>query len=293
MIDEPQRKKMVSGWNRGIHGNPEEKWIFSSWIAEKISGIDFHPLFSYHQKLIETLSKDPKQLAPPRRIREKILWAYSGIYCKYKYCSFNEENHTKENRACQIASHRPRMTWDDYLKSAHWQQACPRWLCCRDLGKNQSWRVTDLPKWYDGVCTNDTKIAACKKGDLKVLIEPWEFEVFFFLVEILAVFILLFGQSWIHTAGAIPFSLHQKVKFILGNRFISFMLEEDLTVFSSSIVPFINAQQIDHASRYHSLKFVSVNYIPKRRQFNNLSCQEQSSWLAHISWIANTNRRVV
>lgn len=42
------------------------------------------------------------------------------------------------------------------------------------------------------------------------------------------------------------------------------MAKEDLTVPFSIPVPFIEAQQVDHASRYHSFEFVSVNYTPER-----------------------------
>lgn len=41
------------------------------------------------------------------------------------------------------------------------------------------------------------------------------------------------------------------------------MAEEDLTMPFYTVVLFIEAQQIDHTSRYHSLKFVFVNYIPE------------------------------
>lgn len=38
------------------------------------------------------------------------------------------------------------------------------------------------------------------------------------------------------------------------------MVETDLAVLSSVLVPFIDSQQVDHASRYHSFEFVSDNY---------------------------------
>lgn len=39
------------------------------------------------------------------------------------------------------------------------------------------------------------------------------------------------------------------------------MAEDDFTVPASTMVPLINAQQIDHASKYHTFKYLSVNYV--------------------------------
>lgn len=52
---------------------------------------------------------------------------------------------------------------------------------------------------------------------------------------------------------ALPSGLHEKVKFILGNRLIFFMAKEDLSVPALIMVPFIDAHQVDHDTRYNSL----------------------------------------
>lgn len=115
----------------------------------------------------------------------------------------------------------------------------------------------------DSGAFDGTKTSACGEIDLKVLIGPCEFEISFVVVHIPVVFNVLLGRPWIHSVGAISSSLHQKVKFISGNRLITIIAEEDIHVLASAIVPFINAQQVDSASKYHSFKFVIVNYIPE------------------------------
>ena len=47
-----------------------------------------------------------------------------------------------------------------------------------------------------------------------VMIGPVIYFVFFHVLRIQSSFNLLLGRPWIHEAGAIPSSLHQKVKFI-------------------------------------------------------------------------------
>lgn len=67
-----------------------------------------------------------------------------------------------------------------------------------------------------------TKISACGEIDLNILVGPCEFEDPFVVLDIPTAFNLLLGCPWIHTAEAIPSSLHQKVKFVTGNKLITF-----------------------------------------------------------------------
>lgn len=106
-----------------------------------------------------------------------------------------------------------------------------------------------------------TKTSGCREIDLKVLIGPCEFEIPFVVIDIPAVFNLLLGHPWIHTAGAIPTSLHQKVKLITGDKVITVMAEEDISVPITALVPFIDTQQLDSTSKYYSFEFVFVKYI--------------------------------
>ena len=50
--------------------------------------------------------------------------------------------------------------------------------------------------------------------EIELLIGPTTFVVVFQVLRIPASFNLLLGRPWIHRVGAIPSSLHQKVKFI-------------------------------------------------------------------------------
>ena len=49
---------------------------------------------------------------------------------------------------------------------------------------------------------------------IELLIGPAIFPILFQVLRIHTFFNLLLGRPWIHRVGAIPFSLHQKVKFI-------------------------------------------------------------------------------
>lgn len=111
------------------------------------------------------------------------------------------------------------------------------------------------------------KLRLAEKLILKVLAGPCAFEMPFVVVDIPTVFNLVLGHPWIHIAGAISSSLHQKVKFISGNKLITVMVEEDIPMPASIVVPFIDTQQTDSASKYHSFEFASVNYILEGKVF--------------------------
>ena len=63
---------------------------------------------------------------------------------------------------------------------------------------------------------------------IDLLIGPTTFSILFQVLRIPASFNLLLGRPWIHQAGAIPSSLHQKVKFIHDGRVITVQSTRDM-----------------------------------------------------------------
>ena len=74
-----------------------------------------------------------------------------------------------------------------------------------------------------------------------LLISPTTFPTMFHVLTILTFFSLLLGQPWIQSVGAIPFSIHQKVKFIHDGQVIIVQFTRD--TFASSEPVF----QISHS----------------------------------------------
>lgn len=62
-------------------------------------------------------------------------------------------------------------------------------------------------------------------------------------MEIPSVFSLLLGWPWLHAAGAVPSSLHQKLKFIIDNRLITIEGEGETNVYKETAVPFISTSE--------------------------------------------------
>ncbi|PKI37198.1 hypothetical protein CRG98_042411 [Punica granatum] len=62
---------------------------------------------------------------------------------------------------------------------------------------------------------------------------------------------------WIHSAGAIPSSLHQKVKFIVEEKIITVKGEEDYAIYKETSVPYISVGD-DENLPFHSFETISV-----------------------------------
>ena len=61
-----------------------------------------------------------------------------------------------------------------------------------------------------------------------VMIRPVRYSILFQVSRIRSSFNLLLGRSWIHEAGAIPSSLHQKLKFIQEGHIITIQSDRDV-----------------------------------------------------------------
>ncbi|XP_077249078.1 uncharacterized protein LOC143888502 [Tasmannia lanceolata] len=57
-----------------------------------------------------------------------------------------------------------------------------------------------------------------------------EFDIEFQVLDIKATFLLLLGRPWLHKVGAVPSTLHQKLKFILNHTVITFKGDPDFEV---------------------------------------------------------------
>ena len=74
-----------------------------------------------------------------------------------------------------------------------------------------------------------------------VMIGPVIYSILFQVLRIQSSFNLLLGRPWIHEAGAIPSSLHQKVKFIHEGRIITIQSDRDVITSSEPVL------QISHS----------------------------------------------
>ena len=82
---------------------------------------------------------------------------------------------------------------------------------------------TQTVRAYDG-----TQRTVMGTLSTRVMIRPISYSILFQVLRIQSTFNLLLGRSWIHEAGVIPSSLHQKVKFIHEGRVIMIQFDRDI-----------------------------------------------------------------
>ena len=67
----------------------------------------------------------------------------------------------------------------------------------------------------------------------------------------------LLGRLWLHAAGAVASTLHRRLKFPFKDLIVTIMVEETLTFFKETFVPYIGANALTEAT-FHSFKLVSM-----------------------------------
>ena len=96
---------------------------------------------------------------------------------------------------------------------------------------------------------------------LEVNIGNVPFLIDFQVMDILRTFNLLLGRPWIHIAGAILSSLHQKVGFVINGKMITVHWETDFTTYKESAIPYVKPEVKEKPS-YHSFEMISMVQIP-------------------------------
>ncbi|XP_039686840.1 uncharacterized protein [Medicago truncatula] len=84
--------------------------------------------------------------------------------------------------------------------------------------------------------------------DLPITIGPQEFKVTFQIMDIQASYSCLLGRPWIHEAGAVTSTLHQKLKFVSRGKLVTVSGESALLVSHLSSFSFIGGENSDGTS---------------------------------------------
>jgi hypothetical protein len=84
--------------------------------------------------------------------------------------------------------------------------------------------------------------------DLPVTIGPHEFEITFQVMNIQVTYSCLLGRPWIHEAGAVTSTLHQKLKFVRDGKMVIVSGKEALLVSHMSAFSYISADGTDNTS---------------------------------------------
>ena len=106
-----------------------------------------------------------------------------------------------------------------------------------------------------------TRREVIREIEIEVQIGLCTFNVEFQVMDILPSYNCLLGRPWIHIDGAIPSTLHQKIKFVTEGQLVCIATNEDMITATSLGVPYIEADEKALECCFRSLEFVNAMYV--------------------------------
>ena len=71
----------------------------------------------------------------------------------------------------------------------------------------------------------------------------------------------LLERQWIHIAGPVPSTLHQKIKFVIEGQLVCVSVKEDMIATTSSRVLYVETDEKVMECSFRSLEFVNAMYV--------------------------------
>ncbi|XP_040964504.1 uncharacterized protein [Gossypium hirsutum] len=106
-----------------------------------------------------------------------------------------------------------------------------------------------------------TKRKVMGRIDIPLLIGPTIYKVDFLVMDIKPSYSCLLGRPWIHSAGAVPSSLHQKLKLVSEGQVVTIDAEEDIIASVTNDAPYLEMSDDAIECSFHSLEFVNATFI--------------------------------
>jgi hypothetical protein len=93
---------------------------------------------------------------------------------------------------------------------------------------------------------------------LPVQIGPHTFDITFQVMDINPAYSCLLGRPWIHAAGAVTSTLHQKLKFVVDDKLITVAGEEDIFVSHLSSFQYVEAGEESLQTTFQALEVANA-----------------------------------
>ena len=109
---------------------------------------------------------------------------------------------------------------------------------------------------FDGTCRR-----VIGNITIQLQVGPCTYEVDFQVMDINPSYNCLLGRPWIHSTGAVPSSLHQKLKFVIDDKVVTIRAEKEMiaTTFSEDI--YIKPDEDAPNLSFQSFEFVNTMFM--------------------------------
>lgn len=91
--------------------------------------------------------------------------------------------------------------------------------------------------------------------DLSISVSPHQFTITFQVMNIHPAYSFLLGRSWIHVVDAVMSTLHQKLKFMVGDKLVIVCGEEDFVICEFPSFQYVEIQKRIVEFPFHYLDF--------------------------------------
>jgi len=115
---------------------------------------------------------------------------------------------------------------------------------------------TTVVRAFDG-----SRREVIREIELPIQIGPHIFEITFQVMDILLAYSYLLGQPWLYSTRVVPFTLHQKLKFIADNKLVIVTAEDDVLVMKPSSTPYIEAAEEALETAFQALEIANATYV--------------------------------
>ncbi|KAK5795052.1 hypothetical protein PVK06_036307 [Gossypium arboreum] len=102
-------------------------------------------------------------------------------------------------------------------------------------------------------------------GNIKIPLEVglYIYDIEFQVMDITPLYNCLLGRPWIHSAGVVPSSLHQKLKFIMDGLLVTVVGEEDIVASISACIPYLEVSKDAVECSFRSFEFINATFVAK------------------------------
>ena len=103
-----------------------------------------------------------------------------------------------------------------------------------------------------------TKREVLRNIKLPIQVRPCTFDSEFIVMDINPSYNCLLGRPWIHMAGAVPSTLHQKVKFVVEESLIIVVVEEDMIGTTTITTLFLKVKKDANECSFRSFEIATA-----------------------------------
>ncbi|KAL2319227.1 hypothetical protein Fmac_028196 [Flemingia macrophylla] len=99
--------------------------------------------------------------------------------------------------------------------------------------------------------------------NLPIQVGPTIFNIEFQVMDITPTYSCLLGRPWIHDAKVVPSTLHQKIKFVVGDKLVTIQAEDDMIINKPLTIPYVDTAEMAMETTFQALEIANVERVPR------------------------------